>query len=137
MMYFLRGSLPWQNLKAKNKNEKYERIMEKKLSTSIEVLCKGFPPEFATYLSYTRNLRFDEKPDYAYLRNLLKELFVKSNFELDYVYDWNLLGDLDKAKNESKDLATGNSTNLAGTSNIATGASQSKKEEEKKEDKKK
>lgn len=111
--------------------------MEKKLSTSIEVLCKGFPPEFATYLSYTRNLRFDEKPDYAYLRNLLKELFVKSNFELDYVYDWNLLGDLDKAKNESKDLATGNSTNLAGTSNIATGASQSKKEEEKKEDKKK
>jgi len=35
-MYFLRGSLPWQNLKATNKKEKYERIMEKKLGTSIE-----------------------------------------------------------------------------------------------------
>ena len=35
-MYFLRGSLPWQNLKANNKKEKYERIMEKKLGTSIE-----------------------------------------------------------------------------------------------------
>ena len=42
--------------------------MEKKLSTTIESLCKGFPMEFVTYLTYVRNLRFDEKPDYAYLR---------------------------------------------------------------------
>jgi casein kinase 1 len=37
-MYFLRGSLPWQNLKATNKKDKYEKIMEKKLSTPIEVI---------------------------------------------------------------------------------------------------
>ena len=42
-MYFLRGSLPWQNLKAANKRQKYERISEKKMSTPIEELCKGFP----------------------------------------------------------------------------------------------
>jgi hypothetical protein len=47
-MYFLRGSLPWQNLRANNKKDKYERIMEKKLSTPIEALCKGFPNEFIT-----------------------------------------------------------------------------------------
>ena len=63
--------------------------MEKKLSTTIESLCKGFPMEFVTYLTYVRNLRFDEKPDYAYLRQLFKDLFVKSGFEMDYVYDWN------------------------------------------------
>jgi len=49
--------------------------MEKKLSTPIETLCKGYAGEFATYLTYTRNLRFDEKPDYNYCRNLFKELF--------------------------------------------------------------
>ncbi|CAK68345.1 unnamed protein product (macronuclear) [Paramecium tetraurelia] len=91
MMYFLRGSLPWQNLKASNKKDKYEKIMEKKISTSIETLCKGFPQELATYLTYVRNLRFDEKPDYSYLRTLLKDLFTKSGFEMDYIYDWNLI----------------------------------------------
>ena len=43
MIYLLRGSLPWQGLKAKNMKEKYEKIMEKKISTSVEELCSGFP----------------------------------------------------------------------------------------------
>jgi hypothetical protein len=83
-MYFLRTSLPWQNLKANNKKDKYERIMEKKLSTPIEVLCKGFPEEFVKYLTYCRNLRFDEKPDYNYCKNLFMDRFKKSEYEMDY-----------------------------------------------------
>jgi casein kinase 1/casein kinase 1 epsilon len=100
LLYLLRGSLPWQNMKANNKKDKYERIMEKKLSTPIDVLCKGYPNEFVTMLTYCRNLRFEDKPDYTYLRNLLKDLFIKSGFELDYQYDWNLIskekGDIQK-----------------------------------------
>ena len=45
LMYFNRGSLPWQGLKAQTKKQKYERISEKKMATSIESLCKGFPGE--------------------------------------------------------------------------------------------
>lgn len=44
-MYFNLGSLPWQGLKAATKRQKYERISEKKMSTPIEVLCKGYPCE--------------------------------------------------------------------------------------------
>lgn len=40
LMYFNRGSLPWQGLKAATKRQKYERISEKKMSTPIEELCK-------------------------------------------------------------------------------------------------
>jgi len=47
-MYFNRGSLPWQGLKATNKKEKYEKIMEKKMSTPTELLCRNIPPEFCT-----------------------------------------------------------------------------------------
>lgn len=43
LMYFNRGSLPWQGLKATTKKDKYDKIMEKKMSTPIEVLCKQFP----------------------------------------------------------------------------------------------
>ncbi|XP_050394948.1 casein kinase I isoform X2 [Patella vulgata] len=90
-MYFLRGSLPWQGLKAATKRQKYERISEKKMSTPIEELCKGFPSEFATYLNFCRSLRFDDKPDYSYLRQLFRNLFHRQGFTYDYVFDWNML----------------------------------------------
>lgn len=108
-MYFLRGILPWQNMKAHNKKDKYERIMEKKLCTPVETLCKGYPTEFSTYLAYCKNLRFDEKPDYAYLKKLFKDLFKKQGFEHDYKYDWDGIAKSDKKspsqtmKEETKD----------------------------------
>ena len=44
LLYFLRGSLPWQGLRAANKEDKYAKIFMKKRSTPCDVLCKGFPP---------------------------------------------------------------------------------------------
>jgi len=84
----LKQQLPWQNLKANNKKDKYERIMEKKLSTPIDVLCKNFPDEFAKYLAYCRNLRFDEKPDYNYCKSLFRDRFTKNSYEYDNIFDW-------------------------------------------------
>ncbi|KAL1293215.1 hypothetical protein HN51_053867 [Arachis hypogaea] len=91
LMYFLRGSLPWQGLKAGNKKQKYEKISEKKVSTSIESLCRGYPSEFASYFHYCRSLRFDDKPDYAYLKRLFRDLFIREGFQFDYVFDWTIL----------------------------------------------
>ncbi|KAL6537469.1 Casein kinase 1-like protein 2 [Orobanche minor] len=90
-MYFLRGSLPWQGLKAGNKKQKYEKISEKKVSTSIEALCRGYPTEFASYFHFCRSLRFDDKPDYAYLKRIFRDLFIREGFQFDYVFDWTIL----------------------------------------------
>jgi casein kinase 1 len=89
-MYFLRGSLPWQGLKAQTKKQKYDRISEVKMATPVETLCKGSPSEFAVYLNYTRSLRFEDKPDYQYLRKLFRDLFTREGFQMDYVFDWTL-----------------------------------------------
>ena len=92
LMYFNRGTLPWQGLKNNNKKApKYDVIREKKMSTSIELLCKSFPPEFSEYLNYCRNLRFDDKPDYSFLKRLYRELFNREGFDMDYNYDWVIL----------------------------------------------
>ncbi|WFD31316.1 non-specific serine/threonine protein kinase [Malassezia sp. CBS 17886] len=90
LMYFLRGSLPWQGLKAATKKQKYERIMEKKMMTPTETLCRGFPTEMAIYLNCCRSLRFDDRPDYSYLRKLFRDLFVREGYQYDYVYDWSI-----------------------------------------------
>lgn len=89
-IYFLRGFLPWQGLKAATKKQKYDRIMEKKMTTPVDLLCKGYPEEFGTFLNYCRSLRFDEKPDYSYMRRLFRGLFVRQGFQYDYVFDWSI-----------------------------------------------
>lgn len=91
LVYFLRGSLPWQGLKAATKKQKYDKICEKKLSTPIEVLCKSHPVEFASYFHYCHSLTFDQRPDYGFLKRLFRDLFTREGFEFDYIFDWTIL----------------------------------------------
>lgn len=90
LMYFCRGSLPWMGLKANTKEEKYARIMEIKASTPAESLCKHVPSEFVTYFNYCRSLRFEDRPDYSYLRRLLSNLFFREGYRCDREFDWSV-----------------------------------------------
>uniref|UniRef100_A0AC34FT90 Protein kinase domain-containing protein n=1 Tax=Panagrolaimus sp. ES5 TaxID=591445 RepID=A0AC34FT90_9BILA len=87
-MYFLRGSLPWQGLKADTLKERYQKIGDTKRATLIEVLCEGFPEEFAQYLRYARRLDFFETPDYEHCYNLFKTVLERSGFAYDAEFDW-------------------------------------------------
>lgn len=88
MMYFLRGSLPWQGLKADTVKERYTKIGETKRHTPIELLCEGFPEEFATYLRYVRHIDFFENPDYAYLIKIFVDLYESKGYVWDEKFDW-------------------------------------------------
>ena len=87
-MYFLRGGLPWQGLKAATNKQKYEKIGEKKQTTVIKDLCEGFPEEFNKYLTYVRNLGFEDTPDYDYLRELFTQALKGTGEVEDGEYDW-------------------------------------------------
>eukprot|EP00826_Nyctotherus_ovalis_P036602 TRINITY_DN3263_c0_g2_i3.p1 TRINITY_DN3263_c0_g2~~TRINITY_DN3263_c0_g2_i3.p1 ORF type:complete len:361 (-),score=131.68 TRINITY_DN3263_c0_g2_i3:64-1146(-) len=107
LVYFLKGKLPWQDISANNKAEKYHKIMEKKMSIPIEHLCLGIPTEFAMYLHYCRSLRFDDRPDYGILKKMFRELMARELMEYDCLFDWtypdptaHLREDLRKSKAE-------------------------------------
>ena len=88
LMYFLRGRLPWQGIPVRNKEERYRKIMEKKIATSAEELCQGFPNEFTNYINYTRNLQYEQDPDYGFLKSLFVNVLKKENCIIDCYYDW-------------------------------------------------
>ena len=88
LMYFLRGSLPWQGLHVNKGEDRYKKILIKKKGTTPEELCKGFPKEFADYIHYTRNLEFEADPDYKYLRGLLTTVLENQKSQYDFHYDW-------------------------------------------------
>ncbi|KAG1862914.1 kinase-like domain-containing protein, partial [Suillus tomentosus] len=69
LIYFLQGSLPW--LTSDQEKLSSSSILERKVNTTIEDLCRGIPVKFATMLIYTRSLAFSEDPDYNHLRSLL------------------------------------------------------------------
>ena len=90
LLYFLRGKLPWQGLHVKNKEDRYHRIMEIKMETTPNNLCKGFPKEFEEYVDYTRNLEYEQDPDYDYLKNLFYSILKEDKNNSENIYDWDI-----------------------------------------------
>ena len=88
LIYFMKGTLPWQSIKAKTRQEKYDKIKEIKCSTTSSQLCEGLPEEFEQYFDSVRDLKFDERPDYTSLRKLFKSIMITNSFEYDYIFDW-------------------------------------------------
>lgn len=88
LIYFYRGSLPWQGLKAKTKKQKYDMISSRKVTTPLDKLCKDMPFEFMTYIDYTRKLTFEGQPDYNFLRDLFRKVSIREGLKLDFKYDW-------------------------------------------------
>ena len=88
LLYFLRGRLPWQGLVVKGRENKYEKILNKKRDTDSEDLCQGFPKQYENYLDYCKNLGYEQEPDYAYLKSLFEDILKEEEMTLDYSFDW-------------------------------------------------
>lgn len=88
LVYFLRGRLPWQGIRAGTKQEKYAAIRARKEETSIYELCEGLPHEIYLYMVHVRGLGYEECPDYAHLEAVLDGGLRARGAEDDGVYDW-------------------------------------------------
>ena len=93
LIYFLLGRLPWQGLPIKTKEDRYVKIMEKKRDTTPEELCKSLPDEFREYVHYTRNMNYEDDPNYEYLKSLFRKIMEREEYEMDFFYDWSKQND--------------------------------------------
>jgi len=88
LVYFYLGRLPWQSKQDKGKPQN-NKVMEKKLVTPPEILCKQMPMEFSYYFHYCRNLKFEDRPDYSTLKSLFADLLSsRINLKEEVIFDW-------------------------------------------------
>ena len=82
------GELPWSRIKATTIDDMIDKIIDIKEKTSLDDLCKNMPNEMYLYLKYVRNLIFNQKPDYTYLKNLFLTILAKNGLNNDNLFSW-------------------------------------------------
>ena len=89
LIHLMKGSLPWQRVKVDNKKESYLKVAQLKYYIKPEKLCENLPNEFVDYIKYVKQLKFEEDPNYAYLRNLFIQMMKKQGFEEGFcLFSW-------------------------------------------------
>lgn len=121
VIYLYRGELPWQGIQAPNKAEKHKRMLKQKKTMTINELCMNCPPEFHKYIQYVRKLKFEEAPDYEFLRNLFRNM-LKTWFSKETMKTF-----VEVSSQETKLVSGGNNKNVFGTSTPADNSDESRK----------
>ena len=89
MIYLMKGHLPWQGMVNSNPKKKYDRIKRLKLEIKLSDLCDGLPKECIKFIQYARDMKFEDKPNYFYLRKLLRKMAEKKGIKMDTSkFDW-------------------------------------------------
>ena len=86
MIYFFKGCLPWQGLKKNKHKTQVQIIGDKKNTVSIGSLCKDMPDCFGLILEYVKSLKFEQKPDYKLIMELLNKDIKKLNITPRYEF---------------------------------------------------
>jgi len=91
LIYFIKGKLPWQGLKATTVEDKYEKIGCIKKNISLIDLCNGIPKSLIEYFKYCYGLEFKDKPDYDKLIDLLLKILIDNKYNpKQKIYDWDI-----------------------------------------------
>lgn len=88
LVYFLKGYLPWNKIKNKNKLERYKLILDmKKRLTPENLVGDKNNIEFIEFIKYCKKLDFEETPDYNYLRGLMINCISKNTKSIDELFN--------------------------------------------------
>ena len=83
IIFLMKKKLPWQGIKGNSYKECYHKLYLMKKYIEIEDLCKGLPKEISDYMYYAKALKFEQEPDYKYLRGLFNMILKANNFNFE------------------------------------------------------
>ena len=103
MVYFLKVSLPWQGMVINDPKKKYDKIKKLKYDIKLEKLCEGLPKECIKFIQYARDMKFEDRPDYSYLRGLLRKAAKNNGLSFDSSkFDW-IIKEKEKEKEKERE----------------------------------
>ena len=82
LIFLVKKNLPWNyDLNYINK-EKYEKLVKNKRNHGNGSLFNNIPKELEEYIRYTYNLKFEQEPNYEYLKSIFKNFLFKTNLDI-------------------------------------------------------
>ena len=93
IMYFFRGNLPWQNLRIKSREQRFNKINEIKKNCDYKLLCKNLPQELYHLGIYIKHLKFEETPNYIFMKkcfySILEQIYEKNDNKFSWLNRFN------------------------------------------------
>ena len=108
LVYFALGRLPWQSSGKEKGKGHMMKVLEKKLITPPEILCRKLPKQFSFIFQYLRKLKYEERPDYNMIKCIFADLLLQRNNLIKnglFCFDWFLDQDkIDQEKSEEEKI---------------------------------
>ena len=80
LIYLYKGSLPWDTDSKQLYVQIYKKFFFLKSTNSNGNYFKNIPKEFVEFINYNNNLKFEQEPDYDYLRSLFNTILLRLKF---------------------------------------------------------
>ena len=123
LIYLSKNYLPWIEYESQkiNKMKKYKLVCASKIKNIPEILCSGLPIQFNEYLTYVKNLEFEQEPNYNYMRKLFLDVLNRFNYQIDFMFSWifnkKIKGGSDTKSFDNKSYTKNVSSNKSGRQN--------------------
>ena len=104
IIYLYKGLLPWSEIRSTNIYQSWDKVETIRNIVSNDYICRGMPQEMNIYMNYINNLKYDECPNYEYLRQLFLNILKNIGDANEQLFSW-----VDKRRKQSSKKSTSKS----------------------------
>ena len=100
LLYLMKGSLPWDQINEPSEINEILIIYKMKEYMPADIMFKDLPWQMSEFYKYCKNLNFEQKPNYNYLRKLLINILEYIGEKNDLYFSWiiNISPPINKSK---------------------------------------